>query len=394
MKRLRTDTPEAAPEKKRPNLFVRLLLLLVTFALVAGAVVLVVFRDQLNLDALKRYFTYRSLTAGEDGQADLITHPGGSDIRFISLGDGYLMCSDTGIRLYTGGGQELYERLISMDVPTITAGNNLAAVYDVGGNGVYVYNDREEIMALELENAHRVLSARMNPSGYLAVTAEASGYKGSVTVYGPDQEKRMALNYSSAYVMDAAVSTGNDMVAVITVGQSGSSFESRLLVYSLNQEEPVLTVSLGNMTVLDMEFEGQTVRTLGENALVSTAVSDGSQTTYGYSDRYLKDFSLGGDNFAVLLLGRYRAGTTADLVTVNSSGEELGRLSTTDQVLSLSCAGRYIAVLTSNRLDIYTRDMTLYSTLDDTQNARSVVMQEDGSAILVGSSTARIYLPS
>ena len=50
---------------------------------------------------------------------------------------------------------------------------------------------------LELENAHRVLSARMNPSGYLAVTAEASGYKGSVTVYGPDQEKRMALGHKA-----------------------------------------------------------------------------------------------------------------------------------------------------------------------------------------------------
>ena len=41
-----------------------------SFALVISAVVLVVFRDRLNLDAVKRYFTYRSITTEESGQAD------------------------------------------------------------------------------------------------------------------------------------------------------------------------------------------------------------------------------------------------------------------------------------------------------------------------------------
>ena len=387
------NTPEPK-EKKRPNLFVRIVLFLVTFALVAGAVVLVVYRDKLNIDALKRYFTYHSLTADEDGQAELITHPGGSKVHFAALGDGYLMCSDTGIRLYTSSGKELYERLISMDSPTLTKGNELAAVYDVGGSGVYVYNSKEEVMAIELENAHSVLSAQMNAVGYLAVTAESSGYKGSVTIYGPDQKKRMELNYSSAFVMDAVVSESNDRVAVVTLGQSNGTFESHLLIYSMEQEEPLVSVSLGNRVVLGLKFDAEHVWALSENALVVTAASDGSQQTYDYSNRYLKDFSLDGDGYATLLLGRYRAGTTADLVTVDASGAELGRMAITDQVLSLSSAGRYIAVLTSDRLDIDTKDLSLYSSVDDTQNARSVVMQADGSAILVGGSSARIYLPS
>lgn len=385
-----TEEPKA---KKRPNFFVRLLLLLVTFALVAGAVVLVVYHDQLNLDAVKRYFTYRKITANESGQAELITHPGGSKIHFAALGDGYLMCSDTGIRLYTSGGKQLSERLVSMDDPVLTSGGGLAAVYDAGGSSLFLYDKTEEILDLELENAHSILSARLNPSGYLALTAESSGYKGTVTIYGPDQEKRMALNYSSAFVMDAAVSSGNDKAAIITIGQADSSFESRLLIYSLNETEASVNVSLGNTVVLDLEYEPQAVWAVGESSLSVAAPNSGEVQSYSYNSRYLKDFSLGGDGYAALLLGRYRAGTAAELVSVDAAGQELGSIPMNDQVLSLSAAGRYIAVLTSDRLDIYTKDLTLYSSLTDTQNARSVVMQEDGSAILVGSSSARIYLP-
>lgn len=59
MEENRRDTQ--APEKRKPNLLVRLLAFLVTLALVLGAVALVVNRDRLNLDAVKRYFSYRDL---------------------------------------------------------------------------------------------------------------------------------------------------------------------------------------------------------------------------------------------------------------------------------------------------------------------------------------------
>jgi hypothetical protein len=44
-------------------------------------------------------------------------------------------------------------------------------------------------------------------------------------------------------------------------------------------------------------------------------------------------------------------------------------------------------------LDIYTKDLTLYDSLEGTQGARTVVLRSDGSAMLIGSETARLYLP-
>ena len=66
---------------KKPNILVRLIALLVTAALLLGALVLVVYRDRLNLDALAR-------SRAEEGRAFLLKHgPGlGKRVNIASKG--------------------------------------------------------------------------------------------------------------------------------------------------------------------------------------------------------------------------------------------------------------------------------------------------------------------
>ena len=93
---------------------------------------------------------------------------------------------------------------------------------------------------------------------------------------------------------------------------------------------------------------------------------------------------MGGDSFAVLLLSRYRSGSTLKLVTVASDGTEMASLESNQEILSLSAAGKYIAVLYSDSLVLYTAQLQEYARLDGTEYARSV---------LVVSSSAWLYIP-
>ena len=52
-----------------------------------------------------------------------------------------------------------------------------------------------------------------------------------------------------------------------------------------------------------------------------------------------------------------------------------------------------MALLTADRLDIYNQDLEVYSTLEGTQGAQTVLQQSDGSAMLIDSTTARLYVP-
>lgn len=204
----------------------------------------------------------------------------------------------------------------------------------------------------------------------------------------------MSLRLSSRFLMDGVVTGDGKSLAALAVGETDGSFESSLLFYRLdNGEEPYATCSLGGSVILSLDSDASGLWAMGENGLSVFSQEGTLSGQYDYGGRYLKNASLNGEGFAVLLLGKYRAGNTSELVTVDGSGAEYGSLSLSDQVLSLSVSGKYVAVLTADRLDIYTKDLTLYDTLEGTQGARTVVMRSDGTAFLIGSETARLYLP-
>ena len=78
---------------------------------------------------------------------------------------------------------------------------------------------------------------------------------------------------------------------------------------------------------------------------------------------------------------------------MNTAGEEIASLSVENEVLDLSAAGRYLAVLYSNKLVIYDRNLQECSVLEDVSSARRVLMRSDGSAVMAGTNAASLYLP-
>lgn len=80
-------------QEKKPNIFLRLLAFLVTLALILGALALVVYRDRLNLDAVKRWLSFRKVETGDTGEAAPFTHAGGDKLSVEYLEDGVVMTS-------------------------------------------------------------------------------------------------------------------------------------------------------------------------------------------------------------------------------------------------------------------------------------------------------------
>ena len=387
----------APPVKKPPNLFVRFLAFLVTLALMVGAVALVVNYDKLNFDSLKRWFTYRNLERSESGQSESFVFEGGESSQFAVLDHELLVCSGKDVRLYSGSEQVSLDQAVSIQNPVVDTVGNAALVYDAGGQSLFVYRDRAEVFSLSLDDGQQLLAASMNSQGWLVVVSQESGYKGIVTVYDNTFSPQIQLHLSSRFVMDAVLSPDSKSLALLTLGLNDNAFESRVDFYQLNrteeETEPDWTCPVGGDVILAMRWDNSGIWALGETSL-SILSTDGTVTgSCNYGDLYLKGFSLDGDGTAVLLLGKFRAGTSAELWVVNADGETQAFLSIEEQVLSLSAAGRYVALLTADRLDIYNQDLEVYSTLEGTQGAQTVLQQSDGSAMLIDSTTARLYVP-
>ena len=171
--------------------------------------------------------------------------------------------SATGARYYALDGTLYAEEVLPLENPVLTAARSTGVVYDAGGQSLFVFQNGREVSDLSLEDGIDLLSVRPNDSGWLAVTAQQSGYKGAVTVYNASHQPVFQISLSSTFVVDAALSPDCKTVAVVTMDQEGGHFNSRLLFYPVDQTEPSAQVELGDQVVagqpiaLVQQAEGQ-----------------------------------------------------------------------------------------------------------------------------------------
>lgn len=384
-------------QQKKPSrlsgFLVRLIATLVVLAVGVSLVVLVAFRDQLNLDSVKRWFHYRSLTRSDSGQAESFHYDGDLNCIFAALDGDLLVCSQNAISLYSGSGTRYINQQISMEHPVVTSNGSLAVVYDAGGSSLYILGQRSLVWSAE--DLESILSARLNKNGQLTVVTQAGGYRGKVTVYNASYEPVMSVSLTSAFVMDAALSDDGHTLATLTAGQRDGVFATGLELCAMNYAsgsyQSDVSASLGGGVALELRHTAGAAWVLSDRGL-TISDHDGNTVSADWADKYLRRYTLSGDGFAAALLGRYRAGSQTELWVVEQDGTRRS-LALNEQVMSISAAGRYVAVLSGDRLDIYTQELELYSSLKGTKGARTVLLMPDGSAILISADSAGFYVP-
>lgn len=388
--------PEQSQEQRQP-LLRRVGSFLLTAVLVLGSVFLVANWQKLDFDYIRRAISYRSLQRNENGQVESFSYGSGLNSSFLQIGEDLLVVSSGGIQLYSPSGSRYVNESCTLTQPILKSGGGLGLVYDAGGSSLYVLKDRAVEHTMTLEKGSSILSASLSAQGQLTVVTQSSGVKGIVTVYDSSFAPKFGVDLSSSFITDAVLSPDGNTLALATAGVKEGLFHSQILFYHLNHSAEDSTADatcdLGNETVLQLNWETNPLRVVGETSYSLVDTSGELVGQYDYAGRYLKAASTDGSGFGVLLLGKYRAGTTAELVSVNDKGQEKAVLPIQEQVLGLSAGGRYVSLLTAGKLDIYDSDLSAYHTATELRGARKVLQRADGSVTLISSDNARLYLP-
>lgn len=370
----------------------RFLIFLLTLVVVLGVVVLAAYRDGTGFDVLRRYFSYGSVEKA--GSAVSYTYDASSSNRFADLGDTLVVLSDTSLRVLDPDGEEVWSTGVAMTAPALAVGGGRAVAYDVGGRSLYVVDSGGEVMTLTASAEEPFLSARLNRNGWLVVTAGKKNYKGAVHVYNQKMTEVFEFKSSQRFVTDAYVTDDGKMLAAVTLGQEDGVFVSSIVLYELTQREPLAKYDVTDGLVMDIGQQGQTLVTVSDTCLTMADTEGEITASYRYDTEYLREYGLNGDGFTVLLLNRYQSGSVGRLVTVAvEDGTELASLDVRDEVLSVSAEGRYIAVLYTDRLVVYNQDLQVYASLNGTGYAREVLTRTDGSALLLASDAASLFVP-
>ena len=379
---------QAAPRRGK-----RVLTVILTLVVVLAVVVAAAWKDLSSLDSVRRLFSYNKVQQDEQGKAELYSFSNDRSNVFALLGDQLIIASTTNVSVLGSDGSIVCSENVKLTTPAIAVGGQTAAVYDIGGRSLLIFSASGLVRDMSGEVSGSILSVSLNSSDYMALNTEKSGYKSAVTMYDASGEKVLAFNSSEHYVIDATVLRDCKHMAAVTLGESGGVFADTVNIYSLGSDKPTAVNTLTGSLLLSTGSRAGTLACLTDEGLALFTAEGSLSGSYRYEYPYLRGQSLNGENFAALLLGRYRSGSTMKLVTVAQDGSTLASLDTTGEVLSMSAVGRYIAVLYSDSLVIYTPQLEEYARLDGTEYARSVLMRSDGTAVLVGSSSAWLYIP-
>lgn len=369
----------------------RILALLLVVIVVLGAVAAVLFPDALNVDAFRRWVKYLNVRTDENG--GVYSFDSHNSNRYASFDGGLAIASVGGLSIYTADGREAIVSQGQLSLPVLQTGKDLAMTYDVGGPTLLAVHRRNgEVLRITSEKA--ILDADISAGDDLCYASSASGYKSVLTVYNDRQERIYRWLSSSTYMPLCAISDNGVQLAAIGLDQKNGAFESTLNLFRTHFDQIERTVSLGNELIYDLDYLGDDVIcVIGETAVRYYDAAGDILGNYPYGDNFLKDFDLGGNGFLTLSMNMYRAGNRYSLVTVDPEGQELASLYIGQEILDLSACGKYLAVLTNDGLTIYNRMLEEYAHTEEVGAATSVVMCEDGTVLLLGGGTGKIYIP-
>lgn len=303
------------------------------------------------------------------------TYENGSNQSFALKDDCLAIASSTGLQLLDESGETVSRQVFSMDEPCVCSGGDTCVFYDVGGTSIRGFFGDDYT---ELDNGNEIIAANVNSSGYLAVTSDEDGYKGSVTVYDDSGEEIYKWYSGTGYPLDACVLPGCGRLAVLCVESSGSVIH----FFKLDEEDEYASASLSGELAYDMGGNDNGVCVLSSDAVHFIDDNGNEDNSFSFGDNYLVDYDLSED-FCAVVLSKYISGSEVTITSFSSSGKSLGSADLPDSPICLSSRKSKLLVFCESGIKLYSRDMHLVKESTEVPGYKSALLLSDGSVLLL-----------
>jgi len=385
---LQEEQPRRLRQKKKSRKWLWLTLIVLV---VLGAVAAAVLWDANSFDGLRRSIIYARAEKDETGCAKLYYYENDATSRFAAIDGSLVTVAANQVRLLDERSQVLYQNSVRFLHPDLVSGGGVAVAYDIGGTALYALDSKS--LRWQQETEGELIAVTVNPHGYVTAVYNKSGAKAAVTVWDSNGAAVFTFQSAQRFVMTAALGQDDRTLAAVTMGQEDGKFQSFLVLYHTDSDKMVATTPVDGGVAYALETLQREFCAVTEQGLYLLDSGGELKASYSYGGQFLRRCVVGDGGWAALLLSRYKSGGYASLITVDGDGNELGGCDIDGEVLDISTAGRYVAVLFSDRLTIYDKYLTEVATLPDVSEVRAVLMRADGSAVLAGASGASLYLP-
>jgi len=313
------------------------------------ALIVILNRDNINMDNLRRFFAKIdigvSTSSEQDGQQiDLIYE---EDVRVASFKDGLAHLTPSELTVLDNQGTVFLSAKTGFGTPELIAGKRYIVCYDRGGTDILVSNSFAVVF--EKSMPENISYITMSDENYMAIITSGNGYKNSLYVYNSSFEKVFVWHSNERYLLNAAVSPDKKTVALICYNVNDSSPE--LVGIHLDEEEIAWQSPLKDLP-LDLCYKSAgNVALLYADRLEYFSGKGESGKVYEFKKNYLQGFSFNSEHTVLLLSGSKRGEST--LYSINDRGKESAVFETGACVTGLDVRENRVALLDGERVRVY-----------------------------------------
>ncbi|MEG2570183.1 MAG: DUF5711 family protein, partial [Clostridia bacterium] len=266
------------------------------------------------------------------------------------------------------------------------------AAYDRGGKNFTVFDNKKVLMKKDVESP--IININMNPSGAFAIVTEGLDCKALVTVYNAKLKEIYKLYSAEEFIIDAVVTNDAKKMATLAFSAGSGEFAGYISFYDLGEDKPFANVALPDCMPISARFN-----TSGELAVLceDRAIffdSGGKKIReQSFNGLSIADASLASQKHIAVLLSEYTVGGYAKLMLADEDEKDTKTIDFSEDILGVSSAGNYTAVLFYNKIEVYNSDGTLYNRFNLDFSASSCIMREDGTVLAIGVNCAGLLIP-
>ena len=390
---------DAEAERKKRKRIVKLVLLGLAVLIVVFVLLVVLFPDIFNFDAVRRYFHY--LGKRDRNDYGCITFDAGGTNDYGTLGDSFVLGTEGGIYLFDLDGSQRLTVQGTVSDPRILTGDDRALCYAMNGS-FFAVTDKSGGRILDTTLSGTILDVDLSRDGYICYNIAGTDEKTACTVLNRDGTSIYRYKSSSQYLNLCAVSPKGRRIAVSGLSENNSTFSDAILVLQTDREivagsesagEAVKRLEIGNRLIYDLSFvTDDRICALTENALLFVGADAKLISEYKFDENLLLSACFSGNGFVCLLL-RDSMGDTCRLRSFDQNGKLLGQIELRNDVRQLNARDGYIGVLSDSELKLYRKDLSSYAVIANENSATRLLMREDGTALLIGGDRTKLVFP-
>ena len=381
----RDEQPDSVPVRRKKKINIkRIVAAAVIVVLLFGIIFFAFNTDKFSFHNISNFFRYGVFNSNSEESFPLdIKGESISPGNFMRIGQDICYSSDTKTQLLNNYGKSVFSVQHAFINPVLTVCNKGALVYNLGGTGYQVIGKEGEIFSAEMKDD--ILAADYSDSGVYAVVTESSGYLSKLYVYNEKNEQIFAYSFADYYVSSVSLNSSGSRAVVAGVSALNGINIASLYVLYFTKDTPLYFSELENNIIYKVSYvTDKYACAVGRSSSYSLNTYNGELETYDYTGRMLTAFDINGDtNTYTVSLSNSGDGRNCDIVSFNSSGKEDKSFSVDDKIIDLSTYKGRVALMTNEKVMLYSKDGKHLSEKVLASDPHSVVLYTGSDAYIL-----------